>query len=100
MILDGEEAVEVANFDGAYLVTASGNVYTTRFGDPRPMSTYGDPARVKLSRNGNRYDPLVETLVRETFGDEDPVYRDDRLRWYLRVQYQLTDDEVDAILAE
>lgn len=97
--------IEIPGYGGEYLISKCGRVFSNKDPDKKPIekSTYGNPdnPRITLWRNGNRYQPLVKTLIDRTFGaSEKPAISDCDLRYYLKNQYQLSDSEISKIIAK
>lgn len=70
------EAKEIPGFDGDYLVTRKGVIYSRKWDGPRRMQPF-DGNRYCLWKNGQRYQPTVETLLERTFGQQAPASNDD-----------------------
>lgn len=82
-------AEEIPGYDGDYLLTPGGTVYSTKWDGPRRMAEFD--GRVCLWRNGQRYRPRISTLLERTFGEPEEAANDDDLAAYVDEQYG--DDE-------
>lgn len=88
---------------GDYAVCSDGTVWTRKSGEWKLKATWPEHGHrtVELYRHGERTRRRVDVLVRDAFGeDNQKKQNDDDLRWYLARQYDLDDDEIDAILNE
>ena len=90
------DAKPIPGFDGRYLITPGGEVWSTKWGGPRKMKLEAAPGgtRVCLWRNGERYRPNVNTLIRRVFGDDKPAMSDAKLRAELLEEYGAGSDAV------
>jgi|SRR5690554_1678723 len=74
-----DDARPIPNFDGDYLITPDGEVWSVKWGGVRKKRTFRGPGgpRVCLSRFNRRWRPDVATLLRATFGIANDKPRSD-----------------------
>jgi hypothetical protein len=67
-----DTAKSIPGYDGDYLITPDGEIWSRKWRGPRPMATRSGPRgpRVCLWRHGKTYEPYVHTLLERTFGAE------------------------------
>lgn len=88
-----DNAEKIPGYDGDYLITPDGVVYSTKWSGPRKMSTR--QGRVCLWQNGKRYRPMVTTLIRRTFGGDQA--KNDDLAAYVEQHYGDAEEVQDWI---
>lgn len=106
MTLDSQPATDcrpVPGYDGDYAVCSDGTVWSMKSGQWQQKATWLEHGHetVALFRLGERTRRRVTVLVREAFGDDrQGGTNDDKLRWYLRHQYGLDDNELTALFEQ
>lgn len=75
-------------YDGVYVVSRDGEVYSLHNAKPEPMAQQASPwgPRVCLWRNGKRSMPCVHKIVERAFSTAT-WHPDAELAWYIREQY-------------
>lgn len=75
-------------YDGLYVISRDGDVYSLHKETPEPMSPRPSPwgPRVCLWRNNKRTTPCVHKLVERAF-ETATWHPDAELAWYIREQY-------------
>lgn len=97
-----DNARPIPGFNGDYLITPAGEVYSSKWRGPRLVETFGPPEapRVCLWRHGHRWRPNVATLVERTFDDDEALDVDaDELAGSIHEMYG-DDPAVQSWLAE
>jgi hypothetical protein len=96
------EVEPVPGYDGDYLITSKGSIYSMKSGQPEKMKTQTQDSceAVQLSRNGVTTKWSVDALQRRVFEGPDPdeLYNDFRLAIDLYLDYDRSPEEIADIV--
>ncbi|QDG49278.1 hypothetical protein FIV42_00570 [Persicimonas caeni] len=89
---------------GDYAICTDGAVWSIKSGEWQRKAVWTEHGHrtVELYRHGQRTRRRVSVMVREAFDNDNERKNDEdnELRWYLRRQYGLDDNELQALFNE